>query len=75
MKNLRLFPKLIDYQMNLGLEFEVTKEKLKAVVNSLRRAKSLGPDGWKIEFYIRFYYMLGKDILEVVENINNQKRF
>jgi hypothetical protein len=67
MKILRLFPNLINDQMNLELEFEVTKEELKAILNLLKKAKSSGLNGRTIEFYIGFYALLKGDLLRMVE--------
>jgi hypothetical protein len=62
MKILKLFPQLIDDQMNLEPEAKVIKEELKAVLNLFKRAKSTSVDGWTADFYIGFYDMLEDDL-------------
>ena len=47
---------------------EVTEEELKVALQSFQKDKSLGPDGWTIEFFTDLYEILGDDILKVVEN-------
>jgi len=50
--------------MNLKLEVEVTKEEMKVVLASFKKAKILGLDGWTIEFFFGFYDMLEGYLLE-----------
>jgi hypothetical protein len=44
MKVIRLFPRLFDEEVNVGLEASVSKEELKVVLSSFKNAKSPGPD-------------------------------
>jgi hypothetical protein len=37
------------------------------VLHSFQKGKSLGPDGWPIEFYLGCFDILGTDLLKVVE--------
>jgi hypothetical protein len=46
---------------------EVSEEELKEVLCSFQKNKSLGPNGWTIEFFLGFYDLIWKDILQVVE--------
>ena len=42
-------------------------EELKEVIHSFQKDKIPRPDGWTIEFYLGFFYLIGEDLLEVVE--------
>jgi hypothetical protein len=59
----RLFPHFVDQEGNDSLMKEVTDSKLLAILKSFQCDKSLGPDGWPVEFYLAFYYLIGNDIL------------
>jgi hypothetical protein len=45
----------------------VDKEELKKVLSNFKVDKSLGPDGWTIEFFKHHYDIVGEDLLEMVE--------
>jgi hypothetical protein len=75
MKVIRLFPRLFDQRMNDRLEADVTKEELKGVLFSFKKAKSPGPDGWTVEFYLGFYNMLEGELLRVVGDLKNQVKY
>jgi hypothetical protein len=57
----------VDEEKNRELFLEVNEQELKETLHSFQKDKSLGPDGWPIEFYIGFYELLGVDLLQVVE--------
>lgn len=63
----QLFPHFTDEGENDSLMEEVYMEELKEVIHSFNHNKSLGPDGWTIEFYSGFFELIGEDLLEVVE--------
>ena len=46
---------------------EVSEEELKATLNSFQRDKILGPDGWTVEFFLARYDVIGRDLLQLVE--------
>eukprot|EP00253_Pinus_taeda_P003996 PITA_03996 len=45
----------------------VTSGELEGTLKWFKKDKSLGLDGWTIEFYLAFYDLLGQDLLKVVE--------
>lgn len=45
----------------------VTLVEVRKVLEGFEKAKSPGPDGWTIEFFLDFFYVLGDDLLAVVE--------
>ena len=57
--------------MKEALLEEVLEEELKKVINSLQKGKSLGPDGFTLDFFLGFYDLIKEDILRVV--IESQK--
>jgi hypothetical protein len=48
---------------------EVSKEELKLVLPSFNKDKSLGPDGWHVDFFLGFYDLMEEDLLRVVEEV------
>jgi hypothetical protein len=63
----RLFPRFFNDEMNTIMEAEVTGQELKSALGFFNKAKSPGPNGWTVEFYLGFYDFLEKDILHVIE--------
>lgn len=61
------FPRFINEDKNLDLMAKVSKDGLKTILQSFQKDKSLGPDGWGIEFFLGLYNVLAKDLLLVVE--------
>jgi hypothetical protein len=49
------------------LEKPCTVKELFSVLKSFAKDKILGPDGWTVEFFLHFFYLIRDDILEVVE--------
>eukprot|EP00253_Pinus_taeda_P016842 PITA_16842 len=45
----------------------VTEEELLSAMKSFKKDRSLGPDGWPIEFFIHFYDLFKSDLLHMVE--------
>ena len=66
MEVLGFFPRMITDEMNEELTKEVTEEEIRYTLHSFQKGKSLGPDGFIVEFYIGFYDLIKKDILQVV---------
>lgn len=62
MRIAQLFPRFIDYDATLDLIREVTLGELEATLKWFKRYKSLGPDGWNVEFYLDFFDTLGEDL-------------
>jgi hypothetical protein len=52
MKVVRLFPRFFNDEMNEIMESKVTKEELKVVLRNFKKAKSPGPGGWTMEFFL-----------------------
>jgi hypothetical protein len=45
----------------------VTLEEVKEVLLLFKKEKSPGPDGWTTELFVYFFYLVGEDILAMVE--------
>lgn len=63
-----MFPRFVDQEDALDLNKDVTMGELEATLKWFKRDKSLGPDGWPVEFYIAFFELLGEDLLKVIED-------
>eukprot|EP00253_Pinus_taeda_P026822 PITA_26822 len=61
------FPRFIEEDDAEDLEAPVTMAELESTIKWFKKEKSLGPDGWTIEFYATFFELLGEEILKVVE--------
>lgn len=47
----------------------MSKELLLAAINSFKKAKSPGLDGWTTEFFADFFEVLSEDMLRVVKEV------
>jgi hypothetical protein len=47
--------------------YPVTLEEIQSTLKGFSSSKSLGSDGWTIEFFQEFFDLLGNDILDMVE--------
>lgn len=50
----------------------ITLQELKTTLNQCAKDKNLGPDGWTIEFFMGFFYLIGEYFLKVVEESKSQ---
>ena len=64
----QMFPHFVDEGGNRDLMREVIEEELKKVMGSFQKDKIPGPDGWPIDFFLDLYDILGKDLLQVIED-------
>jgi hypothetical protein len=62
-----LFPRMVNEEEVMLLEKPVSKEEVLEVLKGFAKDKSPGPDGWTVEFYLHFYDLVAKDLLDVVE--------
>jgi hypothetical protein len=51
----------------VNLENPCSSEEILEVLKGFSKDKSPGPDGWTVEFFLHFYELVGKDLLDVVE--------
>jgi hypothetical protein len=62
-----LFSNMLNDKDVEALYKPVDKEELKKVLTNFKVDKSLGPDGWTIEFFKHLFDIVGEDLLEMVE--------
>jgi hypothetical protein len=63
-----LFPTLITPEEANSLLSPCTKEELFETINSFKKEKSPGPDGWSVELFLHFFELMSPDLLEVIED-------
>jgi hypothetical protein len=49
------------------LERTCTREEVLEVLKIFSKEKSPGPNGWTVEFFLFFFELVGKDLLEAME--------
>ena len=54
---------------------EVIEEELRNIVSTFQRGKSLGPDGFTLEFFLGFYDLIKDDLLMVVSESQRTGKF
>jgi len=59
--------KMFDQAKNEALFSPVTEKELFEIMKSFKKDKSLGPDGWSIDFFIHFFDLCKRDLLSMVE--------
>jgi hypothetical protein len=64
----RFYPRLVTEEDSLLLDRPCTKMKLWEVLKLFAKDKSMGPDGWTVEFFTHFFDLVGDELLEVVED-------
>jgi hypothetical protein len=52
----------------------VTLAEIMSTLKGSSASKSLGLDGWTVEFFLAFFDLLGNDILEMVEETRRKGR-
>ena len=57
---------MINEDMNEELTKQISEEEISYTLQSFQKGKSPGTDGFTLEFYLGFYDMMKKDLLEVV---------
>lgn len=62
-----LFPQYVGEEEANELIAPITLEELEGVLKWFKKDKSLGPDGWPIEFYLTFSDFMAVDLLQVIE--------
>lgn len=53
----------------------VTLDEIKSVLKYFDKDKSPGLDGWTVKLYLTLFYLMGNDILQVVEEAKQRDRF
>jgi hypothetical protein len=66
-ESVRLFPRMVIDEELVVLEKPVSEKEILEVLKGFPKEKSPGPDGWSVEFFIFFFDLVAKDLMEVVE--------
>jgi hypothetical protein len=66
---------LIKEQHKEDIEAKFTKEELNYILQSFKKAKSLGSYGWTTKFYLWFYEFLKEKLLIVIEDSKAQGKY
>eukprot|EP00253_Pinus_taeda_P022407 PITA_22407 len=67
MRTTQCFPRFIKEDEAVELSIPVSKEEVEATMKNMAKDKSPSPDGWTIELFLHFFYLIGSRITEVVE--------
>ena len=68
LKVVRLYPSFVQEEDRELFLTAFTLQDVEGVLKGFKKDKSLGPDGWPVEFYVHFFDLIGKDILNVIED-------
>lgn len=69
---IKLFPRLFSSEDSLSIGRPVTMAEIERVLKMCAKEKSLGPDGWTVEFYLGFWDILGADLCQLVEETRSK---
>lgn len=50
----------------------VSKDEVEVILKSMQKEKSLGPDGWTVEFILQFFDAIGEDLMRWWKNPGSQ---
>ena len=64
---IRIFPHMTsDEDVDYFLK-PITIQEVEAVLRGFKKDKSLGPDGWPVEFFLAIFYLVGEDLVLAAE--------
>ena len=67
LKFIRIYPTMVMEEDKYLVLTAFTLSEIESVLKGFKKDKSPGPDGWPIEFYLLFIYLIGVDILQAIE--------
>jgi hypothetical protein len=65
---------MLDQEDNKECFKEITLEDLCGVLDTFKKDKIPGLDGWTIDFYWNFFVLVGKDLVLVLEEIRQESK-
>ena len=68
LKVISLFPRMILDEYSSCLTSQVTLNEIEHSLKSFKKDRSLGPDGWPVEFYLFFFDLLGPTLARMVDS-------
>lgn len=63
-----VFPRFVEAKEATTLNEPVMLREVEVALKCFKRDKSLGPDGWPMEFYIKFLDIIGLGLLLAIED-------
>jgi hypothetical protein len=69
-----MFPLFITEEDSDNLEHPVTKKEIMEILKLFAVDKSSGPDGWTVEFYLKFFEVVSDDLVDLVEDTRSRGR-
>ena len=63
-----LFPKMILDEKASNLTCPVSLGEIAFALNSFKKDRSPGPDGWPVEFYLHFFDLIGQKLLSAMDS-------
>jgi hypothetical protein len=63
-----LYTRTVTEEDSLLVDCPCTLPEILTALKYFSKDKSPGPDGWTVEFYLHFFYLVGPDLLELVED-------
>jgi len=68
----RLFQRFVTFEDNVILDRVVIKQEIWDILSLFSKEKSLGLDGWTVDFFTPFFDVVGDDLLDLVEDSRNR---
>ena len=62
-----IYPNMISSTDAPGLTQPVSLSEIESALRSFKKDRSLGPDGWPVEFYLFFFDLLGEELCTTVD--------
>ncbi|GJW02619.1 RNA-directed DNA polymerase, eukaryota, reverse transcriptase zinc-binding domain protein [Tanacetum coccineum] len=70
-----IFPKRLDYEQSCELEEVVSNDEIKRAIWNCGSDKSPGPDGFTFEFFKKYWFVVGSDVIKAVKEFFNSSSF
>ena len=67
LKVVMLYPTMITHEEAPSLIQPITLSEIEGALNSFKKDRSPGLDGWPVEFYLHFFDLLGNELLSAVD--------
>ena len=74
LKVIRLFPSFINSDERESFTCQISLEEVESALKSFKKDRSLGLDGWPVEFYLALFDILGPELVNVVETSRREGR-
>ena len=72
MRLIQTFPIMVSLEEDEYFLMDTNKEELLVVMNSFKKKRILGLDGWTVEFLLAFFELLGEYLLKMVSELKEK---